>query len=201
MSDELTNYERLRAGLPYLAPDPEIFELQKAATQGYIEVNATEGVANPDERKEVLRKYLGAFGESFLLPPIRWEFGRHIFIGESTLINSDCLFMDSAEIHIGSYTLVAPRCNFLAAGHPVAAPDRMNFDPETGAFESGVCIAKPIHVGNHCWLGAATTIVGGVTIGDGTTVGAGSVVTKDLPPCVLAAGNPARVIRRLPPPE
>ncbi len=201
MSDELSNYQRLRAGLPYLAPDREIFELQSAATQGYLEVNATEGKADPDERRAILRKYLGAFGESFMLPPIRWEFGKHIFVGDTTLINSDCLFMDSAEIHIGDYTLIAPRCNFLAAGHPVAAPDRMNFDSQTGEFVSAVCIAKPIRVGNHCWIGAGTTIVGGVTIGDGTTVGAGSVVTKDLPSGVLAVGNPVRIVRQHPVPD
>lgn len=201
MSDEMSNYERLRAGLPYTAPDQEIFEMQALATQAYLEVNASEGKANPDERRELLRKHLGAFGESFMLPPIRWEFGKHIFVGDTTLINADCLFMDSAEIRIGSYTLIAPGCKFLAAGHPVAASDRMKFDPETGEFDHCVCIAKPIHIGNHCWIGGGATIVGGVSIGDGSMIGAGSVVTKDVPPAVLAAGNPAQIIRALPPPE
>ena len=201
MSDEMSNYERLRAGLPYMAPDQEIFEMQKRATEGYLEVNATEGKANPDERRELLRKYLGAFGESYMLPPIRWEFGRHIFVGDTCLINSDCLFMDSAEIHIGDFTLIAPGCKFLAAGHPVAAGDRMILDPVTGALDHVVCIAKPIHIGRYCWIGGGSTIVGGVSIGDGSMIGAGSVVTKDIPPAVLAAGNPAKVIRDLPPPE
>lgn len=85
---------------------------------------------------------------------------------------------------------------FLTAGHPVDPHERERRDPRTGKLIGAQCINKPISIGKHCWIGAGTIIVGGVSIGDGTTIGAGSVVTRDIPAGVLAAGNPCRVIRK-----
>ena len=201
MTETNRQYYRMIAGLPYRAPDAEIMAMQSAAAQGYLRVNATEGGADTTERYRLLRAALGAFGNSYLNPPVRWEYGRHIFIGDSCLINTNCLFMDGAEIRIGSFTLIGPNCSLVTAGHPVAPEDRMKIDPETGALDHAVAINAPITIGNYCWIGVGSTILGGVTIGDGTTVGAGSVVTKSLPPRVLAAGNPARVIREIPAPD
>lgn len=202
MADEPTRqFDRMLAGLPFRAPDAEMMAIQAEAAQRYLRVNATEGDADLTERMKLVREALGAFGKSFLNPPIRWEYGKHIFIGDSCLINSDCIFLDSAEIRIGNFTLIAPNCSFLAAGHPVLPEERIKIDPQTGKLDHGVVTSEPITIGSHCWIGAGTLIVGGVTIGDGTTVGAGSVVTKSLPPRVLAAGNPAKIIRTLPDPN
>ncbi|MEM9710155.1 MAG: sugar O-acetyltransferase [Pseudomonadota bacterium] len=197
MSEPTRAFDRMRAGLPWAAPDPEIMALQAEATKAYCAVNATEGDSDPTERLKLLRGALGAFGESYLNPPVRWEFGRHIFIGDTCLINSDCTFLDGADIRIGDYTLIAPGCILTTASHPVIPEERIILDAETGAFRHAQCLNAPITIGSKCWLGAGTTVIGGVTIGDGTTVGAGSVVTRDLPPRVLAAGSPACVIRPL----
>ncbi len=202
MSDEMTQFERMRAGLLYSNPDAEIFEMQAKAAILNREINATEGQGgDPTSCREMLRNALGAFGESFFNPPVRWEYGKHIFIGDTCLINSNVTFMDGADIRIGDYTLVAPNVMFITAGHPVIPEERMVVDPDTGALLKGYAINKPITVGRYCWIGAGAMIMAGVTIGDGTTIGAGSVVTKSIPSRVLAAGNPARVIRELPPPE
>lgn len=198
MHEPTRQFDRMSAGLPYRAPDAEIMAIQAEAAQRYLRINATEGQADPTERLMLLRKALGAFGESFLNPPVRWEYGRHIFIGDSCLINSNCTFLDGAEIRIGSFTLIAPNCLLLTAGHPVLPEARIKTVPETGALDHVIAVNAPISIGSHCWIGAGSIVLGGVTIGDGTTVGAGSVVTKSLPPRVLAVGNPARVIRKLP---
>lgn len=199
MSEPTRTYDRMRAGLPYRAPDAEIFEMQLEATRAYMAVNATEG-GDPGSRRELLRQCLGAFGESVLIPPVRWEYGRHIFVGERVLINTNCTFLDGADITIGDFTLIAPNCTLSTAGHPVIPEERIVLD-ENGTFDHANCINKPITIGKHCWIGVGSIVLGGVTIGDGTTVGAGSVVTKSLPPRVVAAGSPARVIRHLPPPD
>lgn len=199
MPEEMTQFERMRAGLPYLNPDAEIFAIQGKAAILNRKVNETEGNGeDPASRRALLREALGAFGESFFNPPIRWEYGKHIFIGDTCLINSNTTFMDGADIVIGDLTLVSPNVMFITAGHPILPEERMLRNPDTGAFEAGVAINKPITVGRNCWIGAGAIILGGVTIGDGTTIGAGSVVTKSIPPRVLAAGNPARVVRELP---
>ena len=85
---------------------------------------------------------------------------------------------------------------FLTAGHPVDPHERERRDPRTGKLIGAHCINKPITIGKNCWIGAGAIIVGGVTIGDGTTIGAGSVVTRDIPAGVLAAGNTCRIIRK-----
>jgi maltose O-acetyltransferase len=111
-------------------------------------------------------------------------------------INFECVFLDGAHVTIGDGTAVAPRVQFLTAGHPVEAAERIERDAE-GGFVAAWCINKPITIGRDCWIGAGAIILGGVTIGDGTTIGAGSVVTRDVPAGVVAAGNPCRVIRTL----
>jgi len=192
-------YDRMLAGLPYRVPDDELQDMMAAGTRAYQAVNATEGSGDFETRRHLLRKYMGAFGESFFNPPITWEYGTHIFVGDRCLINSDCLFMDGASITIGTGTLIAPRAMLITAGHPILPEERMILDPATGALDHGIAVNKPITIGRDCWIGAGATILGGVTIGDGTTVGAGAVVPRSLPSRVLAAGNPARVIRELPP--
>ncbi len=200
MSEPTRAYDRMLAGLPYRVPDAELNELQVEATRRFVALNATEGLEGGGAlRRKMLREALGAFGESFFNPPIRWEYGRHIFVGDSCLINSECNFLDGAEIRIDDRTLIAPRCQFVTAGHPLAPEERMVLR-EDGTLSHGVAVNAPIHIARNCWIGAGAIILGGVTIGEGTMVGAGSVVTRSLPPRVLAAGNPARVIRSIPGP-
>ena len=195
---EMTEFEKMRAGLPYSNPDAEIFEMQSKAAILNRRINETEGQGgDPSTRREMLREALGAFGESFFNPPVRWEYGKHIFIGNTCLINSNVTFMDGADIRIGDFTLVAPNVMFITAGHPVVPEERMVINSD-GTFKAGIGINKPITVGRHCWIGAGAIILGGVTIGDGTTIGAGAVVTKSMPERSLVAGNPARVIREIP---
>lgn len=190
-----TGYQKMVASQLYAAPDHELLAMQGEARRKLEALNACPN-ADMDGRATMLREQLGHFGESMLLSPVNWEYGKHIHIGDGVFINFECVFLDGAHVTIGDGTAVAPRVQFLTAGHPVEAAERIERDAE-GRFVAAWCINKPITIGRDCWIGAGAIILGGVTIGDGTTIGAGSVVTRDVPAGVVAAGNPCRVIRTL----
>ena len=186
-------YEAMRAGRAYANPDWHLIELQIEARKKLDAINAA-GIG-PADRTSLLREALGSFGNSFLLSPVNWEYGKHIHIGDAVFINFDCVFLDGADIRIGDGTVVAPRVQFLTAGHPVDHGERVTRDPVTGQRNGGMAFNRPITVGKDCWIGAGAIILAGVSIGDGTTIGAGSVVTRDIPSGMVAVGNPCRVIR------
>ena len=100
-------------------------------------------------------------------------------------MNMNCVILDGAKVTFGDNVFVAPGCGFYTAGHPLDAERR----------NAGLEYALPIRIGNNVWIGAQVCVLPGVTIGDNSVIGAGSVVTKDIPSGVLAAGNPCRVIR------
>ena len=113
-------------------------------------------------------------------------------------INLNCTFIDCNRITIGNDVLIAPCVHLSTSGHPVELVDRLtpDWNPESGAYRWRT-FAKPITIGNGCWIGANVVVLPGVTIGDGAVIGAGSVVTKDIPANVVAVGNPCRVIRAI----
>jgi maltose O-acetyltransferase len=190
----MSGYERMRAGRLYAAPDWQLIEMPMAARRKLDELNAIPSF-DTERRVPLLREILDTFGQSFVVSPVTWEYGKHIHIGDAVLINFDCIFLDGADVRIDDGTVVAPRVQFLTAGHPVDAKERVTHDPVTGMRNGGMTINRPITIGKDCWIGAGAIILGGVTIGDRTTIGAGSVVTRDIPAGVMAAGNPCRVIR------
>ncbi len=129
---------------------------------------------------------MGSAGQQpFVNPNFRVEFGRNIHVGDQFYANYDCVMLDGAPITIGDHVLFGPKVGLYTSNHLFDATERQN----------GGCIAKPITIGDRCWLAANVTVLPGVTIRDKTIVGAGSVVTHDLPSNVLAAGNPCQVLR------
>lgn len=110
-------------------------------------------------------------------------------LGSNVFINANSTWIDTCEISVGARTLVGPNCSFFSGTHPLDPSIRNGTrGPETG---------KPIHIGSDCWLGGNVIVLPGVNIGNGASIGAGSVVTKDVPPFTVVAGNPARVIRTI----
>lgn len=139
-----------------------------------------------DRRAEILGELMGHIGEgSCVNPPMRCEYGFNVSIGNHFFANYDCIFLDVNLITIGDNVFLGPRVCLYTAGHPVDAQVR-NEDLEYG---------KPIAIGSDVWIGGNAVILPGVTIGSNVVIGAGSVVTKDIPDGVIAAGNPCRVIR------
>ena len=109
--------------------------------------------------------------------------------GDNFFVNYDCVFLDVAPITFGDNVFIAPQCGFYSVNHPLDAALR----------NTGVEYGKPITVGSDVWFGGHVTVCPGVTIGDNVVIGAGSVVVRDIPSDSLAVGNPARVVKRLPP--
>lgn len=141
-----------------------------------------------EERTRILKDLLPHTEEGlWIQPPFYCDYGTNMRIGEKVFFNFNCVVLDVMEVRIGSRTLFGPNVQIYTATHPI------NFQ-ERG---TGLEFAKPIAIGNDVWVGGSAVICPGVTIGDRTVIGAGSVVTKDIPSDVFAAGNPCRVIRKL----
>jgi maltose O-acetyltransferase len=120
------------------------------------------------------------------------------YIGAQTFVNTNCVFLDSAEIRIGANVLIGPGVQLLTVSHPLRAPDRVVPLSATGAQTAPYRThARPITIGDQVWLGAGSIVLPGVTIGAGTTIGAFSLVTEDIPPDCLALGQPCRMQREL----
>lgn len=192
-----TAYDRMLAGETYVMPDWDLLAVQSEAGKKLARFNATPN-SDFEARTAMLKELLGRIGFSMILSPVFWEYGKHIEIGEGSFVNIECLFLDGAKITIGDRCDLGPRVQLLTAGHPVRVRDRQLFD-DAGKWAGTNNINAPITIGDDCWIGASAIICPGVTIGSGTTIGAGSVVTKDVPANVFAAGNPCRVIRDLEP--
>jgi len=152
----------------------------------YNQVGANE----PEYQVSLLRQILGEAGEeSWIEPPFYCDYGFNIKVGKAFYMNFDGVILDVAPVTIGDNVMCATKVQILTATHSVD-PDERNF--------SGTELGKPVKIGDRVWLGAGVIVCPGVTIGDEAVIGAGSVVTRDIPARVFAAGNPCRVIRQIP---
>jgi maltose O-acetyltransferase len=145
-------------------------------------------VADAMRRGQLLAELLGAIGEDTVIrPPFLCDYGSNIRIGARTFVNFGAIFLDVNPITIGEEVQVATNVQLLTATHPL--------DPERrrAGWESG----RPITIGDGAWLGGGVIVLPGVSIGQNAVIGAGAVVTRDVEPGVVVAGNPARLIRRL----
>ncbi|XVU25855.1 sugar O-acetyltransferase [Actinoplanes sp. CA-054009] len=181
--------DRMLAGELYQADDPDLArEMLRAASLTH-RLNQADP-ADGKLRRELLTELLGSFGEdSEIRPPFRCDYGYQTFVGARTFANFGLICLDVAPITIGDDVQMGPNVQLLTAWHPVAA------GPRRDKWEA----ATPIVIGDNVWLGGGVIVLPGVTIGENTVVGSGAIVTKDLPPNVVAVGNPARVIRAVEP--
>ena len=138
------------------------------------------------EQNELMRKILGKTKEGFFITAPFWcDYGYNIEIGDRFYSNHNLVILDTAKVTFGDYVYIGPNCGFYAAGHPIDAERR----------NKGLAYAYEITVGDNVWFGGGVQVMPGVTIGSNVVIGAGSVVTKDIPDNVVAAGNPCRVLR------
>ena len=184
----MTEKEKSAAGMLYDANnDPELLEEMAAGAEKCFALNSLPP-SMAEERKEAIRNLLGRTGEKFeIRSPFFCDYGYNIEVGENFFMNFNCVILDGAKVTFGDNVFVAPGCGFYTAGHPLH-PDSRN-----SGYEYGI----PVTIGNNVWIGGSCVILPGVTIGDNAVIGAGSVVTKDIPDNVCAAGNPCRVIREI----
>lgn len=175
------------AGELYNATDPELSEERLTARQLLGELNSS-AEDEEEKRKSILEKLIPAAGAGFWLqPPFYCDYGYNISTGENVFLNFNCVVLDVMPVKIGNRTLIGPNVQIYTATHPMDYRERA----------AGLEFAKPVTIGEDVWIGGSAVVCPGVTIGDRSVIGAGSVVTKDIPPDVFAAGNPCRVIRNL----
>jgi maltose O-acetyltransferase len=181
----MTEKEKMVSALPYSANDLELVSLRRDVRIKLSAYNNAAYGANDISTK--LTGILGTAGKgSWIEPPFYCDYGFNIKVGKDFYMNFDCVILDVAPVTIGDNVMCGPKVQLLAATH--------SLDPQERNF-SGTELGKPIVIGNRVWIGAGVIVCPGVTIGDEAVIGAGSVVTRDVPPRVFAAGNPCKVIK------
>ncbi len=179
--------ERMLAGLPYKAWLDGLSEERLSAKRKCHAYNALDP-GDSEGKQRILKELLGKTGEIVCIEaPFHCDYGYNIEIGENFFSNYNLIILDVGRVRIGANVQMAPNVSIYTAGHPVH-PDSRN-----SGYEYGFGIT----IGDNVWIGGNTCILPGVTVGNNVVIGAGSVVTKDLPDNVIAAGNPCRVIREI----
>lgn len=181
----MTQFERMLSGLEYHADEETREKMMR--TRFLLQEYNSVAPDNMERKREILRELLGRTGENlYIEPPFHCDYGCNMEIGENFYANYNLTVLDCCKITIGDDVLFGPNVTIAAAGHPIHPESRKK-------YEYGI----PVTIGNKVWIGANVVICPDVTIGDGSVIGAGSVVTKDIPPNVVAFGNPCRVYREI----
>lgn len=190
----MTEKEKMLAGRLYDPSDPELLKLRVEAhtlSKAYNDTLETQET----ERAEILKKLLPGLGEnSYIQGPIQFDYGCFTTIGPRSYANFNFTVLDCAPVKIGENVFMGPNVSLLTPVHPLRWQERNLFPKPDGGL-TDLEYARPITIGDNCWIAGNVTVCGGVTIGEGSVIGAGSVVTRDIPGGVLAAGVPCRVIR------
>lgn len=184
----MTEKEKMLQGMIYDANnDPQLIAERlvcKELCHDYNNIRPKDS----EMRRNLIQKILGSVKNDFLIEqPFFCDYGYNVHIGDNFYANYNLTILDEAPVTFGDNVFVAPNCGFYTAGHPIDAEER----------NKGLEYARPITIGNNVWIGANVCVLPGVTIGDSCVIGAGSVVTKDIPPYSVAAGNPCKIIKTI----
>ena len=183
----MTEREKAARGLLYDANQEELAKERVACSDRCRRYNNLEA-GETDAREALIREIVGEIGQGFRIEqPFYCDYGTNIRIGAHFYANYHLVILDAAPVSIGDRVLIGPDCGIYTAGHPLDAELRGR----------GLEFARPVSIGNDVWIGGGVKILPGVSIGDGAVIGAGSVVTRDVPPGVVAAGNPCRVLHKI----
>ncbi len=188
MMDTQALFPQLHSGEIYDPGDPAMLQAQQQCQLLLYQYNATR----PDQpalRRQLLERMLAQAGENcWIEPPFHANWGgRHLHLGSQVYINSGLTAVDDTHIWIGDHTMLGPNVTLAAAAHPLSPAMR----------EKGLQYNRPLCIGRNCWIGAGAILLPGVSVGDNTVIGAGSVVTRDIPANVVAAGVPCRVLHAI----
>lgn len=190
----MTQKEKMLAGQLYSPADPELSRLHRRAVKLARQYNMTD---EEDEQalRAIARELVPNAAEGlFLQPPVHFDYGCFTWFGKNGYANYNFTVLDCCPVRIGDNVMFGPNCTLATPVHPFWPAERnIRTAPDGSLYD--IEYARPITIGNDCWLASNVTVCGGVTIGDGCVIGAGSVLTRDIPPYSFAAGNPCRVIR------
>ena len=183
----MTKREKALRGEVFRAGDPVLRQERERARELCWRLNQCDP-ADQAARAEIIRELIGTIrGEFDIISPFYCDYGKRITIGHRFFANYNCKIVDGGDVIFGDDVRIGPDCTFCTPNHMM--------DPRMR--KEGYMVYGPIHVGNNVWFGAGVTVLPGVIIGDDSVIGAGSVVTRDIPAGVFAAGNPCKVIRTL----
>ncbi|MDE7402468.1 MAG: sugar O-acetyltransferase [Muribaculaceae bacterium] len=183
----MTEKEKIIYGVLYDASDAELVDERMKAADLCHEYNSLRP-SDTKRHSAIISELFGKVGDNCFIQPSFWcDYGYNIEVGDNFFANHDCVMLDCAKIKFGDNVLIGPQCGFHTAGHPLDVARRNKW----------LEYAYPITVGDNVWIGAGVQVMPGVTIGSNCVIGGGSVVTKDIPDGVIAAGNPCRVIREI----
>lgn len=181
-----TPRQKMLAGDMYDPLDPELVAARARARDLCQVLNATRD-SETAERRRILCALFGKGGDSvWMQPPFHCDYGTNIELGERVFFNFNCIVLDVCPVRIGDFTLFGPAVQIYTPLHPFNAERRRREE-----------FGKAIDIGSDVWVGGGAIILGGVRIGSRAVIGAGSVVTRNVPEAVFAAGNPCRVIRAI----
>jgi len=188
--------EKIMAGILFSPAEMELKEIKLRTHNLNVDYNNTyEDEA--EKRVAILKKIVGKLGKGvFMQGPIFFHYGTHTTIGNNFFANFNFTVQDDATVEIGDNCNFGPNVTIVTPLHPMLPNERNAILDKDGNCKR-MCYAKPVRIGNNCWLGANVTVCPGVTIGDNVVIGAGGVVNKDIPANTFAAGVPCRAIRKI----
>lgn len=167
---------------PYKADQP--WASIRAACKRF---NESEFWSDPLPLQELCTHFAKAGDDITLTPPFYCDHGNNIYFGNHFYANTGLTILDENTVTFGNNVFLGPHVSIYTAAHPLSAPVR----------NMGLEYAKAVTIGSNVWIGGSVVINPGVTIGNDVVIGSGSVVCKDLPDHVIAAGNPCRILRKL----
>lgn len=192
----MTEFEKMSAGKLYDPSETALAKLRCKAHKLSKDYNDTYE-DEEEKRAGILRELCPNLGKgTYLQGPLQFDYGVNFFTGENCYVNFNLVVLDCAPVNLGNDVFIGPNCQLVPPVHPLLTEERKMRLKEDGT-PYDLEYAKPITIGDGCWLASGVTVCGGVTIGKNCVIGAGSVVTRDIPDGVFAAGNPCRVIRKL----
>jgi maltose O-acetyltransferase len=179
--------EKMLGGELYDPLDAELSAARRRARLLFKALNDTRD-DQQGERARIIRELIPDAGEgTWIEPPFYCDYGTNITLGERVFFNFNCVVLDVAPVVVGSRVLFGPAVQVYAATHPLSAAAR----------RTGLEAGRVVEIGDDVWVGGGAVICPGVKVGARTVIGAGSVVTRDIPAGVFAAGNPCRVVREV----
>ena len=186
-SKNMSEVEKLDAGLVYDFWDPDVVARKVGAVERYERLNSIP-LLEIEERDAAIRDLFGSVGANPTVMPIfNCDNGKNIHVGDDFLANYNVTILDIAPVTIGNHVMIAPNTIITTVNHPISPADRRKH----------LAYAKPVRIGDDVWIGSNVSIMPGVSIGNNVIVAAGAVVTKDVPDNVIVGGVPARVIREI----
>jgi acetyltransferase-like isoleucine patch superfamily enzyme len=183
----MSNKEKMLNGKYYISWDEELTLEREKAKDLLFEFNNIRPSLR-GERETIIHKLFGNVGKNcWIESPFNCDYGYNITVGDNFYTNTNCCILDCAKVTIGNNVWIGPNVGIYTPNHAFDSKER------TDGYEKSL----PIEIGDNVWIGGGVTIIGGVKIGQNSIIGAGSVVTKNIPAGVIAAGNPAKVIREI----